>query len=406
MGQVKQEWIESEARGYTLPEYGEKNVCSNHFDDSYLKQYILDHSIAGRCSYCGQKKMVIDLHDFMEYTAEKVTGHFGNPGDEALYLGSSFYDDEDEEVSGFKRIGSFIAPDFAQHFESTQELLYELDLISDHETLNQDIEDCFHNDEWIQRHAYMMTKGQELTFLWELFSKMVMHEQRFTFLKRLEFAGEKFSEDNGLADILTELGGLISKHELSMILPISTVLYRCRFVNGNGNVTSFEDITSAQDDKAKQSRMSPAGISMFYGAFDSETAIIESSPSATLTSSPHFIGELKTKKELKVLDLTTLPQSSFWMPSDWEGIGFLHSFNFEITKPIERDDQIHIQYIPSQVFTEYLRHIYQSTDERKIDGVIYKSSIKGAGKNIVLFYNQRRSAEVLELVDLSSVPAK
>lgn len=252
----------------------------------------------------------------------------------------------------------------------------------------------------------MMTKGQELTFLWELFSKMVMHEQRFTFLKRLEFAGEKFSEDNGLADILTELGGLISKHELSMILPISTVLYRCRFVNGNGNVTSFEDITSAPDDKAKQSRMSPAGISMFYGAFDSETAIIESSPSATLTSSPHFIGELKTKKELKVLDLTTLPQSSFWMPSDWEGIGFLHSFNFEITKPIERDDQIHIQYIPSQVFTEYLRHIYQSTDERKIDGVIYKSSIKGAGKNIVLFYNQRRSAEVLELVDLSSVPAK
>lgn len=403
MGQVKQAWIEAESRGYILPESGEKYVCANHFSDKYLSQYVSNHSIAGKCDYCDRKIKAADLHDIMEYIAEKITENYSNPGDEALYLESSFYDDEDEEIPGFKRVGGFIAPNFAQQFESTRELLCELDLVADNELLNRDIENCFLNDEWIQHDAYIMTKGQELSFMWNMFSRMVMHEQRFTFFKRPEFVGEKFSEDNGLMDILTELGSIISRHKLCKIIPIGTELFRCRFVNKGETISSFEEITSAPEDRAKQSRMSPAGISMFYGAFDDKTAIIESSPKGKLTSDPYFTGKFKAKKELNVLDLTDLPQSSFWMPEDWEGIGFLHSFNSEITKSIERDDRIHIQYIPSQVFTEYLRCIYQSTDGKKIDGVIYRSSLKGVtGKNIVLFYNQRRSTEAFELINLTS----
>lgn len=401
MGQAKQAWIEAESRGYTLPESGEKYVCANHFSDKYLKQYILNHSTSGKCNYCGRKTKVVDLHDFMEYVAEKITEHFGNPGDEALYLENSFCDDEDEKIPGFKRIGCFVAPNFAQHFESTSELLYELDLTTNNEALDQDIEDCFLNDDWIQHHASAMTIGQELSFMWELFSRMIMHEQRFTFFKRPEFTGEKLSDDNGLMDILTELGSIISRHNLCRIISIGTELYRCRFINKGDVVASFEDITSAPDDKAKQSRMSPAGVSMFYGAFDAKTANIESSSDGILSNNLHVIGRFRTKEELKVLDLTDLPQPSFWIPSDWEGIGFLHSFNREITKSIKRDDRIHIQYIPSQVFTEYLRYIYQSVDDRKIDGIIYKSSLKGAtSKNIVLFYNQYRSERVLELINL------
>lgn len=56
MGQVKQDWIESQERGYSLPELNEKYVCANHFDDSYLKQYIIKNSKLGICSYCGKKK--------------------------------------------------------------------------------------------------------------------------------------------------------------------------------------------------------------------------------------------------------------------------------------------------------------------------------------------------------------
>lgn len=55
-------------------------------------------------------------------------------------------------------------------------------------------------------------------------------------------------------------------------------------------------------------------------------------------------------------------------------------------------------YVPSQVFTEYLRYIYKC-DKENIDGIIYKSSLKDSkDNNIVLFYNQRKSSEILELL--------
>lgn len=400
MGQVKQQWIEDESRGYCLPQ--EKYVCSNHFDDTYLQQYIQEHSSSGKCEYCGRKTHVIDLRDFMEYAAGKITAYYGNPGEESLYLASSFYDDGEEEIPGFKRVGSFVSPSYADNFDSTAELLYNLDLITDNDQLNKDIEDCFILDEWIQHHPYMMTEGQELSLMWKMFKRMVKHEQRFTFFKKPEFMGEKLSEDNSLMDILTELGVIISEHNLCKELDIARELYRCRFIDVGERVDTFDKITSPPDSKAKQSRMSPAGVSMFYGAFDSNTAVIESSPDGITISGSHVVGKFKTKTKLKVLDLTDLPQLSFWMPSNWQVIEFLYSFRNEITKPIMRDDRIHMEYVPSQVFTEYLRYIYRNTKKEKIDGLIYGSSLKKAtSSNIVLFYNQRTSADILELIDIT-----
>jgi hypothetical protein len=400
MGQVKQQWIEDESRGYRLPD--EKYVCANHFTDKYLQRYVQDNSISGECEYCGQKTQVIDLRDFMEFAAGKITDYYGNPGDEALYLASSFYDNKDEEIPGFKRVGSYITPSHADNFESTADLLYELDLTTDSEQLDTDIENCFILDEWIQHHPYMMTEGQELSFMWKMFGRMVKHEQRFTFFKRPEFTGEKLSNDNSLMDILTELGTKISEYNLCKEIDITTELYRCRFIDTGEVVDTFDKITSPPNNKAKQSRMSPAGISMFYGAFDRNTATIESSPDGITTSGNHVVGRFTTKSKLKVLDLTDLPLLSFWMPSDWQVIEFLYSFRNEITKPIERDDRIHIEYVPSQVFTEYLRYIYRGIKGEKIYGVIYGSSLYGAtSSNIVLFYNQRTSADILDLIDIT-----
>jgi len=400
MGQVKQQWIEDETRGFSLPD--EKYVCGDHFDDIYLQQYIQEHSNSGKCEYCGRKTQVIDLRDFMEYAAEKITDYYGNPGEESLYLASSFYDDGEEEIPGFKRVGSFVSPSYADNFDSTVELLYNLDLITDNDQLNKDIEDCFILDEWIQHHPYMMTEGQELSFMWKMFERMVKHEQRFTFFKKPEFMGEKLSEDNSLMDILTELGAKISEYNLCKEIDIATELYRCRFLDAGERVEFFSEISSPPDNKAKQSRMSPAGISMFYGAFDRNTAVLESSPDGITTSGRHNVGRFKTKTKLKVLDLTDLPQLSFWMPSNWQVIEFLYSFRNEITKTIMRDDRIHMEYVPSQVFTEYLRYIYRNTKKEKIDGLIYGSSLKKAtSSNIVLFYNQRTSADILELIDIT-----
>jgi hypothetical protein len=401
MGQAKQQWIEAESRGYSLPDTGDKYVCASHFEDPYLQQYIEEHSNPRMCDYCGIEAKVIDLRYFMEYVGGKITEHYGSPDNEDLWLASSFYDDENEEIPGYQRVGPFISPSHADYYESITELLSDLWLTTDNSQLDKDIEGCFLRDEWIQRDPAAMTKGQELSFMWKRFERMVKHEQRFTFLQRPEFLGENPSSDNGLDDILTEIGRQISEHGLCKEIDTDSVIYRCRFIAENEVVDSFDKITSAPNDKAKQSRMSPAGISMFYGAFDEETAIVESKEE---TKDRYIIGKFKTKKRLHVLDITHIPQASFWMPSDWEGLAFLHSFRHQITKRIEHDDRIHIDYIPSQVFTEYLRYIFRNSKGERIDGVIYPSSLFPSGKNIVLFYNQRTSTDILELDSSYIIP--
>ena len=48
--------------------------------------------------------------------------------------------------------------------------------------------------------------------------------------------------------------------------------------------------------------------------------------------------------------------------------------------------------MPTQIFTEYIRFM----NNYHIDGIIYRSSMTGK-KNIVLFYDNKDSADVLQL---------
>ena len=106
-------------------------------------------------------------------------------------------------------------------------------------------------------------------------------------------------------------------------------------------------------------------------------------------------GEFYTKKTLIVLDLTKIPGPSFWM-DNWQENQFLHSFNREVTKKLDAKDTNQLQYVPTQVFTEFLRYMFTDENGDKLDGMIYGSS-KTREQNIVLFYNQRESSGFAEL---------
>lgn len=56
MGRVKQLMMEMEEHDYTGFYKGEKCVCTHHFDDKYLNQYIQENSEDGICSYCHKKR--------------------------------------------------------------------------------------------------------------------------------------------------------------------------------------------------------------------------------------------------------------------------------------------------------------------------------------------------------------
>ena len=96
---------------------------------------------------------------------------------------------------------------------------------------------------------------------------------------------------------------------------------------------------------------------------------------------------LQHRRDLNVLDLTELPSPiTFWLDG-FEEIAFLKAFHEEITRPIKRDNRIHSEYVPSQVFTEFLRYMFKGV---QLYGMIYNSSLDGE-KDIVLFCNQKES---------------
>lgn len=112
------------------------------------------------------------------------------------------------------------------------------------------------------------------------------------------------------------------------------------------------------------------------------------------------IGEFKTIREITVVDLTALPTDvSIWMDK-WEGFAFLKSFHKDITQPLLKDAKEVIEYVPSQIFTEYLRWMFTDKQGRHVDGLMYKSC-KSKKANVVLFCNNEKSRDWVKLENLS-----
>ena len=85
-----------------------------------------------------------------------------------------------------------------------------------------------------------------------------------------------------------------------------------------------------------------------------------------------------------MLDLTNIPPIPKLYDDDFGFIpafDFLHKFSKDVSKDAEDDE---INYIPTQIFTEYIR--FQWLHKFNIKGIKYKSSKNENGINLVLFY--------------------
>lgn len=392
MGWVKKHLMELEEQGnWTSSELADKYVCTCHFEDKYLNEIIQSHGKQGTCSYCGKQSVVCDMETLCEQIVWKI-GLYYQPLDNAgLYLADGFYDDEQEVISGFKRIGEYVVPENLTYFDSVDALMNGLDLTTDDDNLYDDINSCFTTEQWISSDMYDEDRSVKYANQWDRFVDTVTHYGRFTFLATPEFRNIIQEKEGHSDDILSVLSDLIIEQGLVKKLAKGTKLYRARKVDDVNMKYKFFDITSPPDNLAFPNRMSPAGISMFYASFEKETATNEcvGGDSAGL-----IVGNFETVKDLRVIDLTSIPEQSFWM-NNWQENQFLHHFNENITKRVDPKDTNHLQYIPTQVFTEFLRYMFRDANGEQVDGLIYGSS-KTKEKNIVLFCNQTQSEKFVD----------
>ena len=169
-------------------------------------------------------------------------------------------------------------------------------------------------------------------------------------------------------------------------------IIRARWEEGGERHETPGELGPLPEDKATQAnRMSPAGIPMFYGCDDEDTALRE----AASGSGFFAVGEFETMRPAVLLDLTDIPKvpGLFEHVPDFQAIDprrtlrFLDHVAGEMSRRIERDDRVHIEYVPTQVVTEFIR-AKVIWGESKVDGIRYASSVKKGHTSYVFFADQ------------------
>lgn len=111
MGFAKRLMMEMQENGdWPSSELADKFVCTCHFEDKYLNGIIRVHGRTGECSYCGKHSIVCDMETLCEQILWKIGLYYKRLDDAGLYLADGFYDDNQEVIPGFKRIGEYVVP--------------------------------------------------------------------------------------------------------------------------------------------------------------------------------------------------------------------------------------------------------------------------------------------------------
>jgi hypothetical protein len=192
--------------------------------------------------------------------------------------------------------------------------------------------------------------------------------------------------------MLDALGELFLNFELISEVPTGTEFVRARIVTpGERPSTAAELGTAPRKHAVNPNRMSPAGIPMFYAAYDEATAVLETyQPSNDVNQDQEIVlARFRTERALRVIDLTSLPA----MPSNFDRenrekrqpIAFLRDFECDLTQPVARDNRAHLEYVPTQVVTEFVRHRLKGALGERLDGILYRSSHAPAAMAAVIF---------------------
>jgi hypothetical protein len=379
MGFAKEQLMRQYARGFA---YLDGFVCPDCVDDAALKAYIQDGVTENKCNFCqreSDRPIAAEADTLLDHISEVIQTEYSFADDELGW--------EDGEYVG-------------RYFDMVELLDDDLESPLGDGPFAEAVKGVASDAAWCERNYYATKEHEALRYDWELFQRTVMYESRFMFLQAQDApAGEELIVGHPVRRGAAILGGIarqIERGGLIKHLPAGQVVYRARTSRSDATYTTAKDLGAAPATRASTSRMSPAGIAMFYAAGDPETAIAEAAETADTIAS---VGRFVTNTTCSVIDLDQIPT----VPSIFdrensdtrEALRFLQGFRHDIMRSIERDGREHVAYVPTQIVTEYLRLVYRLNEEGEppLDGLIFTSSRTG-GKNWVLFVDNSRCIEM------------
>ena len=378
-----------------------KFVCGDCIGNDGIRGLISANAKANRCSFCrvaSDEPIAAPLDDVGEYINRCLREDYGDASDELPW------DSEEKEFVG-------------RNWDSGELLtaVIELELPNDHNNvLLGKLVEYLDDITWCERSGLGLTDREYAQYNWAYFCDVVMHRRRFFFLDYGPDPYEPEVFDPG--QVLRDIFAFANETGLFKELQAGTHLYRARWEQADAWLETPQELGPPPENMAVQAnRMSPPGIVMFYGCDAIETALLE----AAQQPGTFAVGCWKLLRPATVLDLTDIAAIPGLFEYDPEGgqyaarraLTFLHHVAEQMSQSVARDDRVHVDYVPTQVVTEFLRSRVRWQGGR-IDGIKYRSSAHPGHASYALFATQdhivadsfdSQSEETpwLELVDVS-----
>lgn len=370
MGRMKDALEQQWAQGYRHPG---GFICVEHVTDQALIGQ-LDSAGIQPCEMCEETSEAFTLDSVVTAVAEAVQFRYESPDDAGIP-----WDSES---------GGYIGAPLSESEEVLEELCEDAvagEHLWDFITL---IASALENDQWTpNRHAESLDSMQ---WAWEEFEDDVKKSSRFIFFENA--ADETSTSATRSSHFLMKLRPFLDPaHGLITKIPAGTEFFRGRLTDNPLSKEAHEKMSDAKGlgptpaKLAAANRMSPRGIPMFYASATPETAMKEIAAHGLYSYAR--IGAFKNQKTLTILDLTSVPQRP--SPFDVENrhkdglLEFFRDFARNVTQPVIPDGREHIDYVPTQVVTEFFRW----APDQDLDGIKLKSAQDGED-TFVLFFTE------------------
>ncbi|CDN48254.1 RES domain protein [Neorhizobium galegae bv. orientalis str. HAMBI 540] len=345
------------------------NVCYQCFGDDDLRFLIRMHAGPRGCYFCGRKDAAtMPLDDLAEFIRERIEGSYSKAADDLPYE-SREGGYQAWNIDSWDMIGDELALDLPRDSSGS---------------LFQALVDGIGDDQWCKYDWLVLEPDESLRFSWSRFCEIVKHQRRFFFHNINKSDGFEPDQRSPL-EFLIDVCGHAQSLGLILEKPTSLALFRARPREARRPFWTPAELGPPPEEYATQSnRMNPPGIPMFYGADQQKLAVAE------IRNTMASVGRFETTRPVRILDLASLPKvpGFFSMATRMDRLilRFLRQFAKLIIQPVERNDRVNVDYIPTQVFTEFLRDF--EFDGGCIDGLRYRSATGEKGTNYVLFANQ------------------
>ncbi|MGR6858951.1 HEPN-associated N-terminal domain-containing protein [Aliivibrio salmonicida] len=324
MGRVKHFMMEEEVRGFYS--VGDKYLCSGCVGEKDLALYVRKNGHRGECTYCGNKlRNVVHFDLMMERLIASIFQEYGDPNNVGVAWDRGWCGDVFDSYDLLDRIGI--------PFESM--------------VLQDDVLTSLEGKEWCKQDFYQLSPSQAYIFGWKKFVDLVKHKSRYSFYRTIEENEYGGYEEIPAQYFMDSLSGIVDSLNLYKTLPVNSSVIRVRIHARKEKWNTAKQLGSPPlECSTYANRMSPSGISMFYGAFDRRTAIAETYE-ITNEDKVATVGTFELTRDLKFIDFSELPnQEGFFSGverSYRHKLAFIYEFLDDLTAPVSKDGLEHIE---------------------------------------------------------------